>query len=146
MGAENVTMSFVVKIFVIAVIVFVAGVALGMFFIPHQAETIEPARVDQFRINAVEFQGTAGAANNYIMMAIQNRGISPFTISTSAKVNGIIKAATYAASSTSLTIAAGAVGYILIQNAGWSNGLQYSLELMTITGTKITYVAVAPHL
>lgn len=102
-------------------------------------------KTDQFNINNVNFQGTAGATNNYINVTLQNTGTSPFTISTAAKLNGATKAAAYASPSTSLTIAAGAVGYVQISNAGWSNGQQYNMELQTSTGTKITYVAVAPN-
>ena len=96
-------------------------------------------KTEQFNIAAVNFQGTAGAAGNHINMTIQNTGTASFTISTAAKVNGVSK--TLAAA---VTITAGGSGFADIPNVGWQNGLQYSMELLTTQGTKITYVANAP--
>ena len=101
-------------------------------------------KTDQFNIAAVNFQGTAGAGANYINMTIQNIGTSSFTISSAAKINGVSKTATFALTGGNMTIGAGKTGYIQIQSVGWQNGQQYSMELLTTSGTKIDYVANAP--
>jgi hypothetical protein len=43
-----------------------------------------------------------------------------------------------------MTIKAGGTGYIVITGVSWQNGQQYSMELLTTSGTKIDYVANAP--
>lgn len=96
-------------------------------------------KTEQFNVAAVNFGGTAGQGTNYINMTIQNTGTSSFTISTAAKVNGVSK--TLAAA---VTVQAGSSAIVRIPSVGWNNGQQYSMELLTTQGTKITYVSNAP--
>jgi flagellin-like protein len=101
-------------------------------------------KTDQFNVVNVQFLGTANTTNNYIVMTVQNIGTSSWTISSAAKVNGGAMTATYYSPSTNMTVPPGGTGYFKIQNVNWINGRQYSMELLTSSGTKIDYVANAP--
>jgi hypothetical protein len=95
---------------------------------------------ESYNVVAVYFEGTSGSGTNSIVIRVQNTGSAQFTIDTNAKVNGMSK--TLAAM---VNIAAAAVVNVTIPNVGWSNGNQYSMELVTTRGNKIPYVAVAPQ-
>ena len=96
-------------------------------------------KTEQFNVAAVNFGGTAGQSSNYINMTIQNTGTASFTIDTAAKVNGVNKPL-----DAQVTIPAGSSKIVRIPSVGWNNGQQYSMELLTTQGTKITYVSNAP--
>ncbi|NWF87636.1 hypothetical protein HXY32_07525 [Candidatus Bathyarchaeota archaeon] len=106
------------------------------------ALTFTFTKTEQYNVVSVSFGGTSGSGSNNITMRIQNTGTASFTIDPSAKVNGVVK--TVYGDVTARTIAAGSSANIVIQNVGWSNGQQYSMELITTQGTKIPYVANAP--
>lgn len=106
------------------------------------ALTFTFTKTEQFNIVSVSFGGTSGDSNNYITMRIQNTGTASFVIDTSAKVNGVTK--TVNGTLTARTIAAGSSADVVILAVVWSNGNQYSMELITTQGTKIPYVANAP--
>jgi len=97
-------------------------------------------RTEPYNIVSVTFSGTSGAANNSIVMRIQNTGTASFTVDTSGKVNGVTKTLT-----AQVTIAAAATEDVTIPNVGWTNGRQYNVELITTQGTKLTYIANAPQ-
>jgi len=96
-------------------------------------------KAEQYNVAAVNFCGTSGQATNYINITLQNTGTASFIIDTAAKVNGVAKTLT-----AQVTIAAGSTAVVKIPNVGWVNGNQYSMELLTTQGTKITYIANAP--
>ena len=105
-------------------------------------------KTDQFNIVDANFYGTTGDANNYVNITIQNIGTTSFTIDTSAKVSGAgisSPTKTLTMTVTQRTIAAGTSAVIKIPGVGWSNGNQYSIELLTTSGTKIgPYVKNSP--
>lgn len=100
---------------------------------------------DQFNIILVTFTGTT---THYINFTIRNIGSSPWTLGSTAQVNG---AGSYTVSltganstaTTGLAVPAGGLINVAFTYT-WVSGNQYSVQLMTTTGTKMTYVANAP--
>jgi flagellin-like protein len=96
---------------------------------------------DQFNVVTIGFYGATGA--KYINMSIQNIGSSPWTLSSTAQVNGVsCNVANMNATGTLTTVAGGNIAVKITYE--WVAGNQYSVQLTTTTGTKITYVANAP--
>jgi len=109
------------------------------------ALTFSFTHTDQFNINLLAFGGTTGNAGNYINMTIQNTGSSPWTLSSTVQVNGKSLASPLIAwTGYSVTVQPGNNTIVKIQNVGWLNGNQYSVLLITTSGTKITDVGYAP--
>jgi hypothetical protein len=106
--------------------------------------SIKLVKTDQFNVASLTFGGISNAAGNYINMTIQNTGSSSWTLNTTGEVNGVIGYAISAWTGYSLTVGAGGSTIVKVANVGWVSGNQYVIELLTTSGTKITYVADAP--
>ncbi|UCH32228.1 MAG: hypothetical protein JSV05_02230 [Candidatus Bathyarchaeota archaeon] len=96
-------------------------------------------QTEQFNVVSATFNGASGNSTNSVTLRIQNTGSSSFTIDTAATVNGESKTL-----AGTVTIDNGNSADVTIPNVGWSDGLQYSFDLLTTQGTKITWVANAP--
>jgi flagellin-like protein len=97
-------------------------------------------KAEPYNIVSMSFGGTTNSTSNTIILRVQNTGTASFTVETSAKVNGASKPL-----AATVTIAAGATSDITIPAVQWINGRQYSVELVTTQGTKLTYIATAPQ-
>jgi flagellin-like protein len=102
-------------------------------------------KTEQFNVAAVNFYGTSGSGSNYINMTIQNTGNSQFVIDTAATVTGSGITTPSKTLAAQVPIAAGSSVVVKIPNVGWTNGNQYSIQLLTTQGNKITYVANSPN-
>jgi hypothetical protein len=89
------------------------------------------------------FYGTSSSANNYVNMTIQNTGYSQFIIGTTAVVTGLDVVNTIKTLPAQVLVAAGDSVVVMIPNVGWTDGNQYSIQLLTTNGEKITYVTYA---
>jgi len=120
----------------VLVIVMILSVITTLWLIVNpNAPSFHFMKTEQFEVFAVIFGGTPSNANNYINMTILNTGISSFTIDTAARVNGINKPL-----ARQLIIEEDCSAIVTIPNVNWNTGQQYNMELLTIQGTKITYV------
>jgi flagellin-like protein len=83
-------------------------------------------------ITNTSFQGTSGAANNYINITMKNTGTKSVTIS-NARVNGVVKSF-----SGVTTLSPGDANKVLmISNVGWSTGNPYKIELSDSNGVTV---------
>jgi len=132
------TKRFIVLV-VLELLVIIVAVGLIIAFYPNPI-VFNPPKTEQFNVATVVFGGTAGNANNYINLTIQNTGTASFTISTAAKVNGENKPL-----AAQVTINPGGSAIVTIPKVGWKYYQVCYLELLiTPDNTKIMYVANAP--
>jgi flagellin-like protein len=91
-------------------------------------------------ITSVTFNGTSGATNNTVTLAIKNTGTKTVTVGT-VKINQVAYTidptlsspypATYTTSGTTTT------GNIVLDNVGWSNGQAYQFNLYDGSGNGV---------
>jgi flagellin-like protein len=86
-------------------------------------------------ITSVTFSGGAsGTATNTIVLAVKNTGTKQVTVG-QVKVNNIVVDITNA--TNILTYAPATTGTITIDNAAWSSGNPYAINLYSSTGTGV---------
>jgi hypothetical protein len=134
---------------VLILVFFGGGLLSGMYLSPILSPPVGSPRIYQFNVASMTFSGVSGTAPNYINMTIQNIGASPWTLTNTAQVNSVTGLAV-----TDYSVMNGGaynctngnsirIGIKMTPTA-WASGNQYSITLLTTSGSKITYVASAP--
>jgi hypothetical protein len=120
-------------------------IATSVFFALHYLSPTQQAGANtiSFDIVACDFYGTSGTATNYVNVTVQNTGYSQFVIGTTAIVTGLGVVDTTKILPTQVPVAVGTSVAVEIPNVGWMDGNQYSIQLSTTNGEKITDVAMA---
>jgi flagellin-like protein len=92
-------------------------------------------------VTNVSFQGTSGAADNTILVALKNTGTKAVTVA-QVKINNVV--ATMATASD-VSYNPAATGNITINAAAWSAGNPYKLDFFDTSGQVVaSYQATAP--
>jgi len=104
------------------------------------SQTYTFMETEQMTFTKVTYTGTSGAADNTIVINLQNTGTADMVL-TEAVITGYLVDET--CDFTDVTISKGASGTVTLTAVGWTSGSPYNIELHSSKGNKFSYTCTA---